>query len=163
VRKTGTLIGLSAFALLFLVVLSACNSATPSSSSSQTLTSVTSSVISSNVTSSSATAPTTSSNTFGVLASSGQTVYNKYCTSCHGEKGQGRSGPALIGGSAGLAKYQTPQALLDFIAKTMPLAGPGSLSHQEYLDVLCYLLVQNNYASAETVFDESRLSNIALK
>jgi len=45
----------------------------------------------------------------------------------------------------------------------MPLEAPGSLSHQDYLDLLCYLLVQNNYVSADTIFNESELSNITLK
>lgn len=188
-KKTGIKFIFPGLVSLMLVVLSACDSAAPSSSlSSQTSTAVTSSPVSLPSTSSSSlssqtstsqtstsvtpsivpstsspTASTTSSKTFGVLSDSGQTIYNKYGARCHGESGQGRSGPVLIGSSAGLAKYNTAKGLLDYIVGTMPLGAPGSLSHQDYLDILCYLLIQNNHVSAETVFDEAQLSSITLK
>jgi cytochrome c len=166
--------------LLALLVLSGCNSAVSSSTSSQTSTTAASSTISSQTTSTAtssivtSTASTTTTtnvtttsptppNTFGALAASGQTIYNKFAASCHGESGGGRSGPALIGSNAGMAKYNTAQGLLDYISATMPLGAPGKLSHQEYLEVLCYLLVQNNYVSADKVFNEAQLSSIILK
>jgi hypothetical protein len=53
--------------------------------------------------------------------------------------------------------------LFDFVSTVMPANAPGSLSHQEYLDVMSYLLVQNNYVSADAALKESELSSLALK
>jgi cytochrome c len=97
------------------------------------------------------------------MATLGKTIYDKYGASSHGQNGQGGSSPALMGSHATLTKYNTAQGLLTYISTNMPLEAPGSLSHQDYLDILCYLLVQNNYVPADTVFNESQLSNITLK
>jgi mono/diheme cytochrome c family protein len=101
--------------------------------------------------------------TFGQMADSGKTVFAGHCASCHGAQGQGGRAPAVIGGDAHLAKYNTAQGLLDFVDATMPANTPGSLSHQDYLDVVSYLCVQDNDVSADTAFDEGHLDNIPLK
>jgi cytochrome c len=153
----------SVFIFLISLVLVACSStATSSSITSQTSSAVASSIVSSTVSSSAAVSPA-SENTYGALAASGQIIYNKFAASCHGESGGGRSGPAIIGSNINLAKYNTAKGLLDYVSATMPLGAPGRLSHHEYLEVLCYLIVQNNYVSADTVFDEAELNNISLK
>ena len=41
--------------------------------------------------------------------------------------------------------------------------APGSLTQLEYLQLLSFLLVQNNYAAATTAFSESSLGSIQLK
>jgi hypothetical protein len=69
----------------------------------------------------------------------------------------------IIGANAALGKYNTGKGLLDFVSAVMPQNAPGSLSHQDYLNVLCYLLVQNNYAFPAAAFDESALAGIQLK
>jgi alcohol dehydrogenase (cytochrome c) len=101
--------------------------------------------------------------TYGSLSQQGQVVYSNNCAGCHGANGQGITAPAIIGASANLGKYNTGKGLLDFISAAMPLSSPGSLSHQDYLNVLSYLLVQNNYAFPATAFNESALANIQLK
>ena len=97
------------------------------------------------------------------MAQSGQAVFTSNCAKCHGANGQGITGPALIGADASLDKYNTAQGVLDFVSTAMPLNAPGSLSHQDYLDILCYLLVQNNFAYPTTAFDESTLPSLQLK
>ncbi len=104
-----------------------------------------------------------SSPTIGQFADAGKTVFAGRCAKCHGDQGQGISGPAIIGQYANLGKYNTAQSLLSFVDTTMPFDAPGSLSHQEYLQVLCYLLVQNNFASSSTTFNENGLASIQLK
>jgi cytochrome c len=106
---------------------------------------------------------TPAGSTFGSLSQAGQTVFTNVCTVCHGASGQGGTGPALIGSGSNLAKYNTAKGLLDFISTAMPQNAPGSLSHPDYLSVLSYLLVQNNFASPTTAFNEGDLANIALK
>jgi polar amino acid transport system substrate-binding protein len=101
--------------------------------------------------------------TVGQFADAGNTVFANRCAKCHGANGQGVTAPAIIGTSASLQKYNTAQGLLNFIDTTMPFDAPGSLSHQEYLQVLCFLLVKNNFASGSVTFDENGLGSIQLK
>jgi cytochrome c len=152
------------FALILIttLALTACHS-TGSSSTSALQTFPTTTTIVGTSTASSSPATTSTPLTFGAMAALGKTVFKNYGASSHGENGQGGSGPALIGSNASLAKYNTAQGLLNYISASMPLEAPGSLSHQDYLDVLCYLLVQNNYVYPNDVFSESQLSNITLK
>ncbi len=107
--------------------------------------------------------PATATQTFGQLADAGRSVFASRCAQCHGDNGQGLNAPAVIGSNANLGKYNTAQGLLDYIDVTMPFNAPGSLSSQEYSNVLGFLLVQNNYVSASTAFDSNQLKNILLK
>jgi len=101
--------------------------------------------------------------TFGQLAQDGKTAYNNSCASCHGVNGEGVVAPALWGSRADLKSYGTAQGLLAYISASMPAGSPGSLSHQAYVDILCYILLQGNDVQAGTVFNESQLSGINLK
>jgi cytochrome c len=97
------------------------------------------------------------------LSDVGRTVYVNHCAKCHGDNGQGITGPVLIGSSNTLDKYGTAQGLLNFIDTAMPLDAPGSLSQQEYLDIVSYLLVQNNFVTPVTLIDANHLGDISLK
>jgi len=97
------------------------------------------------------------------MARSGQDVYNAIAASCHGTGGQGAIAPALWGPNVNLARYGSAANLLDLITTTMPPGAAGSLSRQDYLNVLCFLLVQNNKVAVETPFDENTLRGISLK
>jgi mono/diheme cytochrome c family protein len=70
---------------------------------------------------------------------------------CHGVKLEGISGPPLAG-SDFMAKWsgQTADDLRDVIATQMPLTSPGSLKPPEVLNVLSYILQQNNYPAGDT-------------
>jgi mono/diheme cytochrome c family protein len=123
---------------------------------------------------STSTAPATSSaaqsTTFQSLADSGQAIYSSKCASCHGPSGQGGGGPALWGSSATLGTFngsvifnKNAQDMLNYISSKMPLTAPGSLSHDQYLNVLSYILVQGNQVNGSTPFVESQLSSIVVK
>jgi cytochrome c len=101
--------------------------------------------------------------TFGSMSQLGQIVFANRCTQCHGASGQGVTAPAIIGANASLGKYNTAKGLFDFISTAMPFNAPGSLSHQDYLNVLCFLLVENNYASPNSTFNENALAGVKLK
>jgi mono/diheme cytochrome c family protein len=101
--------------------------------------------------------------TAGQLADMGKTVFTTNCARCHGNQGQGITGPTLIGSGNTLDKYGTAQGLLNFIKSSMPLNAPGNLSQQDYLNVLGYLLVQNNYVSSASALNASNLGTINLK
>lgn len=113
-------------------------------------------------TSASSTSPT-GPTTAGQLADAGKVVFASRCAKCHGASGQGITGPVLVGTTNTLDKYGTAQGLLDFIDRAMPLDAPASLSSQEYLQVVSFLLVQNNFISASSTLDASQLSSVALK
>jgi cytochrome c len=118
----------------------------------------------SQTTPSTSTTPTSSTEpTYGSLALTGQNVFTTRCSSCHGNQGQGITGPALIGTTSSLDKYMTAQGLLDFISTQMPLNNPGGLAHQDYLDVLCFLMVKNSFVDIGGAFVESSLASVQLK
>ena len=45
----------------------------------------------------------------------------------------------------------------------MPLSNPGSLTHQQYIDVLSFLMVQNHDVAEGVPFNESELSSMGLR
>jgi hypothetical protein len=52
---------------------------------------------------------------------------------------------------------------MESIKKTMPPGKPGSLSNQQYLEILAHILVENNAVLPEEPFNESRLGAIMIK
>lgn len=106
--------------------------------------------------------PSTLQLTVGQLAQQGKTVLSVK-GGCHGDSGQGLRAPAIIGSNAQLAKYNNAKGLLNYITATMPANAPGSLTQQEYLQVLCYILLQNNFAAPDTAIDPNNLEVIELK
>jgi mono/diheme cytochrome c family protein len=137
-------------ALAVVLVLASCSSSATTSSSSPATTTT------------SATTPSSTA-TFAQSAQSGKAVFASRCSKCHGDNGQGVTAPALIGSGANLAKYNTSQGLLTFYQTTMPFDAPGSLSSQDYLNILAYLMVQNSYLSGSAPYDSSALLNVQLK
>lgn len=91
----------------------------------------------------------------------GLAVYAKSCQGCHGDKLQGVRGPTVLG-AAFLKKYVTVGALHTKVAKTMPKNAPASLSEQQYLDVVAYLLAQNRVAGGTGALGKADLKS-ALK
>lgn len=106
--------------------------------------------------------PAESSSSMEQIAAAGQTVFTNNCARCHGNRGQGALGPAIIGANARLEKYHNAQGLLDFISKAMPANAPGSLSAQQYAEAVSFLLVQNEFTPGEAAFDHKQLKEIVL-
>lgn len=79
-------------------------------------------------------------------AARGADVYRRECASCHGPSlAGGETGPPLVG-SMFLDSWNdaTLGDLLERIAVSMPQEKPGSLTPQEYADVLARILERNN-------------------
>ncbi len=112
------------------------------------------------------TTPTTPGNgtspTAGQLAEAGTTVFANNCARCHGSQGEGVTAPPIIGSAAGLQKYNTAKGLFDYIRTAMPMDAPGSLTQQQYQQVLAYLLVENNFVPASSPLDVNRLDAVPL-
>lgn len=81
----------------------------------------------------------------------GQDVYAASCAQCHGENGEGGTGPTVIGGSKRIASYQDSKRLYDYVSSTMPFDDPGSLSPEQYWNVIAYLLDANELLPADEV------------
>ncbi len=72
-------------------------------------------------------------------ASAGKKVFETQCSSCHGAQLQGVSAPALSGPQFAHANLNVSQ-IYAIVTKQMPLSAPGSLSQDEYADVMAYIL-----------------------
>jgi glucose/arabinose dehydrogenase/mono/diheme cytochrome c family protein len=80
-------------------------------------------------------------------AGRGKAAYAEQCASCHGAGlSGGQETPALTGG-AFLAKWQdrSVNELFESIRMSMPAGRPGSLSRQQYSDILAYMLAANEF------------------
>jgi mono/diheme cytochrome c family protein len=84
------------------------------------------------------------------IAAGGE-VYAADCAQCHGDQGEGGTGPVLIGGNKRIASYESTTRLYDYVSRTMPFDSPGSLSEQQYWDVIAYLLDENQLLPEGTV------------
>jgi cytochrome c len=85
-------------------------------------------------------------------AASGKSIYTRSCTVCHLDSlaGGANEAPALKGKQF-LSEWEGKplRSLFGRIISTMPSDDPGSLSEQETLDVLAYLLQENDYRSGK--------------
>ncbi len=113
-------------------------------------------------TTSATTSPGTGSVTAKDMANLGSGVFD-ICTACHGSLGDGGSGPALIGSRSSLSKYGNAGGLLAYISRAMPLNNPGSLTTAQNIQIIAYLMMQNNYIPPGDVWDSTILSTIILK
>ena len=108
--------------------------------------------------------------TFATLSTAGGMVYGSYtCECCHGSDGGNTNGPALInrtvrlGINNGAVLFDNnAQAMFDWTSGFMPLFDPASLTHEQYVDVICYILVRNSLVVPMTVFNENELKDIPL-
>ena len=83
-------------------------------------------------------------------AQQGADVYRLNCASCHGDMLEGSTGPGLRGhafqqlvASQGMTAY----SLLTVISQNEPQNRPGSLTQEQYNDVVAFILQQNGYPS----------------
>jgi len=89
-----------------------------------------------------------------VQATAGAAVFSQNCAICHGAALQGEAGPPLVGQSfASAASGDTIGGIFGVIAEQMPAGAPGSLTHDQYTDVMAYILSKNGYPSGSTALD----------
>jgi mono/diheme cytochrome c family protein len=87
-------------------------------------------------------------------ASSGATVYAQNCAMCHGDNLEGGAAPALVGQSfASAGSGATVGSIFTTIAQQMPATSPGSLTQDQYTDVMAYILSKNGYTAGSTALD----------
>jgi cytochrome c len=88
-------------------------------------------------------------------AKRGEGFYGKECASCHGgELTGGESAPPLAGDSF-FANWNglTLGDLFDRIRVSMPQNAPGSLSRQQNVDILAFILKVNQFPAGKAELD----------
>src|SRR5215510_5390110 len=89
-------------------------------------------------------------------ATRGQQIYRAQCAECHGNTLQGESGPPLVGDSFLSSWSARPLAnLADKIQKTMPFNKPASLSKQQAIDLVAYILQQGKFPNGQAELSEA--------
>lgn len=94
-------------------------------------------------------------------AARGQTLYDKSCGTCHGVQLNNGTAAALTGGKF-MAKWSGKSVDdLYYITKTqMPYGAGGTMTEQQYIDIVAYVLKVNGYASGQ---QELKTDSTALK
>ena len=85
-------------------------------------------------------------------AVTGNREYQSNCAACHGAHLEGGAGPALAGPVLRNLAKDTRLSVGDVfavIAKQMPLNQPGSLTRQQYVAIMAYILKRNGYPAGE--------------
>jgi cytochrome c len=107
--------------------------------------------------------------TFRAHVERGQHLFEEHCASCHGASGEGAQNvPRLVGLAQGAlpleprpwqtlrrTEFRTVADVAQFAMEYMPLDAPGSLSNQDYLDILTFILDANGIDFGERPLDPS--------
>jgi polar amino acid transport system substrate-binding protein len=103
-------------------------------------------------------------------ATKGLIAYGQNCAMCHGPllDGQfgGYPGPALKGAEFADPSYDFHVSdIFNFVAKLMPPGTPGSLTHDQDVLIMAFLLQQNGYppGSNELTYEAAEKSMVALR
>jgi mono/diheme cytochrome c family protein len=80
-------------------------------------------------------------------ATRGERIYDNTCAACHGGNMRGTPGaPGIIGIRFEIKWTNKPASeLFGFIQDTMPKGNEGSLTSEEYADVLAHILATSGY------------------
>ncbi len=101
-------------------------------------------------------------------AEAGKAIFMHTCTTCHGTHLEGKSAPPNAGtvflNKAHLLDW-TVGNLRTLVVSSMPLSNPGSLTPQQYAEVLAFLLASDCYPAGRQPFprnDTAQLEHIPL-
>ncbi len=79
-------------------------------------------------------------------AQAGHDAFESNCSMCHGKDLTGIAGPALKGKNfASVKAHFHVSDVFRIVSTNMPATQPGTLSHQEYTEIMAFLLQQNGY------------------
>ena len=104
----------------------------------------------------------------------GAKLYGQHCAVCHGDAGQGtKNAPPVVGKNAlpldppAAAKvrkmqFHTAQDVAEFVAKNMPANKPGSLTTDQYYDILAFDLKANGVDVSNMKIDPMTAAEIKL-
>jgi len=98
-------------------------------------------------------------------AAAGKQKFADNCEQCHGTNLEGLAGPALKGKNfASVKSAFTVGDVFTIVSQNMPATQPGSLEHDDYVQIMAFLLQQNGYPAGKTAlaFDSAQKSGVPL-
>lgn len=98
-------------------------------------------------------------------AAAGAKVFDENCSVCHGPHLEGRAGPALKGPTFATAEAAfSVSDIFWIVSQNMPASAPGTLSKDQYVQVMAFLLQQNGYPAGKKAlsYDGAEKSKVAL-
>lgn len=78
----------------------------------------------------------------------GEKQFTQSCAPCHGERLEGGAGPALTGPTFETLSKKVGADVGDiftYMTTNMPLNNPATLSHDQYVSIMAYILSKNGY------------------
>lgn len=100
-------------------------------------------------------------------ANLGKSLYEKECASCHGAKLEGMGQNPALAGSDFMSRWQgqTLDDLYEVIQGTMPATKPGSLTPDESVQLIAYILQANKMPAGKTELpkDEASLKTVQIE
>ncbi len=98
-------------------------------------------------------------------ASRGGRIYRQVCSSCHApNRGGGGWGPGRRGGPCiGPWDGERLAEVMSYMQETMPQDNPGSLSAEDYTDVLAYVLKVNEFPAGDLDLTVESVENIVIE
>ena len=78
----------------------------------------------------------------------GGAAFEKTCASCHGTELEGGAGPPLTGANFKILSTKVDATIGDiftYMTTNMPMNDPASLSHEQYVDIMAFILSKNGY------------------
>jgi cytochrome c len=110
----------------------------------------------------------------GSQADEGAKLYGQYCASCHGDAGKGtKDAPPVVGKNAlpldppatatvRKTQFHTAQDVAQFVAANMPAKTPGSLTTEQYYNILAFDLKANGIDVSKKKIDPMTAAEIKL-
>lgn len=82
----------------------------------------------------------------------GEAIYNENCAMCHQPDLGGKEPVPELAGDKWLAHWLNHNVgeLFTRVSTTMPQGKPGSLTHQQYIDVIAFIIDANGFKSGTT-------------
>ena len=94
----------------------------------------------------------------------GDAKFEENCSQCHGADLTGISGPALVGPMFASVKADfTVGNIFLIVSQNMPATQPGSLAHDDYVEIMSFLLKKNGYpaGNAALTYDGATKSAVS--
>ena len=102
----------------------------------------------------------------------GRDVFAGKCAKCHGEKGEGGDGPALVGGRGSLATPKPKKTVgsywpyvttvWDYVNRAMPFNQAGTLKPAEVYAVVAYVLYLNDIVGEKQALNAKSLPKVKM-
>lgn len=104
--------------------------------------------------------------------SEGKAVYSQTCLPCHGSKGTGGMGGALVGGFGTLdtdepvktvgSYWPYATTIFDYVHRAMPFNNPQSLSNDQVYAVTAYILYLNDIIKKDAMMNAKTLPEVEM-